>query len=152
MSVWTSGDRVDSRTAAFQSGVSQVTNWGNRDLIMVSQWRGADVEKISSSGWSFYNDEISVVSHRGHYPLDGGRRQLLSFGLLDHRDPQVLELEHHALQKGLPRVRPVLWQLCRWEIHPVTRLITDNTRRLLWWGQSPWPIVFRKAQVTHVLP
>lgn len=56
---------------------------------------------------------VCVVSHRGHYPLDSSRRQLLSFGLLYHCDPQVLELEHHALQKGLPRVRPILWKLCR---------------------------------------
>ena len=55
---------------------------------------------------------VRVASHRRHDALHGGGRQLLPLGLLHHGDPQVLQLEHHALQQGLPRVRPVLWKLC----------------------------------------
>ena len=52
-----------------------------------------------------------VGAHRGNNPLDGGGWQLLALGLLHQCDAQVLQLEHHPLQQGLPRVRPVLRQL-----------------------------------------
>lgn len=52
-----------------------------------------------------------VTAHRGHDPLDGSGRHLLPFGLLHHGDAEVLELEGHAFQQGLPGVRPVLWEL-----------------------------------------
>lgn len=50
-------------------------------------------------------------SHRGNNPLDCGGWQLLSFRLLDQRDAEILQLEHHALQQGLARVCPVLREL-----------------------------------------
>lgn len=50
-------------------------------------------------------------AHRGHDPLDGGGRQLLTLGLLHQRHAQVLEAEEHALEQRLPSVCPVLGQL-----------------------------------------
>lgn len=65
----------------------------------------------SPCGETVRKTEIIALSHRGHYSLDSGCRQLLPFGLLNHRDPEILQLEHHPLHQSLPGVCPVLWKL-----------------------------------------
>lgn len=127
MSVCASGDEVGSQVVAFHCGVSRVAN---RKKIAGRLWfrNGTEGNRETISG--YYRCQ-HVVSYRGHYSLDGGCRQLLSFGLLHHCDTQVFELKRHALQKGLPGVRPVLWEFWKWENTPVMLLIANKGEWLI---------------------
>lgn len=51
------------------------------------------------------------MTHRGDNPANGGWGHVLSFGLSHQGHPQVLHIEHHALQQSLFGVSPVLRQL-----------------------------------------
>lgn len=93
----------------------------SRFSLMIYEWiflmSLTDSLKRSNSKDSFMNQtsahtvEMMVLSYCCNNSLHSCSWQLFSFGFLNQRHAQILQLKDHTLQKGLSRVRPVLWQL-----------------------------------------